>query len=106
MNSKPNTPLAAAMRRSLAFLRAAPDREAARALHFAQALNAIQKATEHLVLAGQDELALKLVDLRAEADTAFGDTVHAPEAAHHARETAECDRLLTMPQAAREGVRK
>lgn len=106
MKSKPNTALASAMRRSLAFLRAAPEREGARALHFAQALDAIQKATEHLVLAGQDELAMKLADFRAEVDLSFGATVHAPEVAYHAQEAAECDRLLAMPKAAVQGVRK
>lgn len=98
MKSKPNAALACAMRRSAAFLRAAPEKNGARALHFAKALDAIQQATESLVLAGNDALALKLVDLRAEADAAFAEAVHALERAHLATEIATCDHLLASPK--------
>lgn len=67
-------------------------------MHYAKALDAIQQATENLVLAGNDALALKLVDLRAEADAAFAEAVHALERSHLATEIATCDRLLASPK--------
>ncbi len=98
MKSKPNMALACAMRRSVSFLRAAPENDGARALHFAKALDAIQRATEHLVLAGHDALALKLVSLRADADAAFGASVHAMERDHLEAETLACNRRLASPR--------
>lgn len=92
--TKPHAGLAAAMRRSLAFLRAPAERDGQRALHHTNTVAAIQAAAEHAVLAGNDDIAFKLSALRAEADAAFGEAVHAPERAHLEAEIATCDRLL------------
>jgi len=86
--------LANAMRRSRVFLRVAPESEGRRAIHFVQAISAIEVAAEHAVLAGNDALAMKLHALASEAEAAFSDAVHAPQIARLDAEIAECDRLL------------
>lgn len=98
--------LANAMRRSRIFLRVAPEREGRRAVHFVQAISAIEVAAEHAVLAGNDALAMKLHALASEAEAAFSDAVHAPQIAHFDAGIAECDRLLANKARRRLAPRK
>jgi len=86
--------LKAAIRRASQFLRPPAEQSGPRALHHLHVASLIERAMGHAILAGQDDIALKLSALRNESEAAFGADVAAAEMAYLDAEIAECDRLL------------
>jgi hypothetical protein len=86
--------LKAAMRRSAQFLRPPAELPGPRAVHHLHLASLIERAMGHAILAGQNDIAMKLSALRNDAEVAFGADVAAAEMAYLDAEIAECGQLL------------